>query len=415
MKFFYNLFVSLYPGIIRLASLWNPKAKLWIHGRKDQFKRLEEALQKSNRPLIWFHCASLGEFEQGRPVIESIKDQYPQYRILLTFFSPSGYEVRKNYSGADLVFYLPMDSLSNANRFIGLTKPKMAFFIKYETWFHYLSVLKEREIPCLLISGILLESQFKFPPWGNFMKSIFDSFTYLFAQSQPTISLLKKYKIIAPYGLGGDTRFDRVLQLSSQSFKHPQLAVFAGDGPVLVAGSTWEADENLIAGLADSISNMKLVIAPHEIGERHIHRLQSQFPRSILYSEIENHTSIQDINVVIIDCVGLLSKLYRYGTTCYVGGGFNRTGIHNILEAAAYGKTVFIGPNYNKANEAKEMIEKGLVFSCRSKEALTLKVKELMNNPKLLEEKNKAALVFVQENQGATARVLSLIKEQQLL
>ena len=415
MKFFYNLFVSLYPGIIRLASLWNPKAKLWIHGRKDQFKRLEEALQKSNRPLIWFHCASLGEFEQGRPVIESIKDQYPQYRILLTFFSPSGYEVRKNYSGADLVFYLPMDSLSNANRFIGLTKPKMAFFIKYETWFHYLSVLKEREIPCLLISGILLESQFKFPPWGNFMKSIFDSFTYLFAQSQPTLSLLKKHKIAAPHGFGGDTRFDRVLQLSGQAFHHPQLDAFAGDGPVLVAGSTWEEDENLIAGLADSISNMKLVIAPHEIGERHIQQLQLQFPRSILFSAIENYKAIQDVNVVIIDCIGLLSKLYRYGTYCYVGGGFNRAGIHNILEAAAYGKTVFIGPNYNKANEAKEMIEKGLVFSCSSKEELTQQVKELMNNPKILEEKNRAALVFVQENQGATARVLSLIKEQHLL
>ena len=398
-----------------MASLWNPKAKLWINGRKDQFNRLEKALQKSNQPLIWFHCASLGEFEQGRPVIESIKDQYPQYRILLTFFSPSGYEVRKNYSEADLVFYLPMDSLSNANRFIGLTNPKMAFFIKYETWYYYLSVLKERKIPCLLISGILLESQFKFPPWGNFMKTIFESFTYLFAQSRPTLSLLKKHKITSAYGFGGDTRFDRVLQLSSQSFHHPQLAIFAGEGPVLVAGSTWEADEIMIAGLADSISNMKLVIAPHEIGERHIHRLQSQFPRSVLYSEFENHTLIQDFNVLIIDCVGLLSKLYRYGTYCYVGGGFNRTGIHNILEAAAYGKTIFIGPNYKKANEAKEMIEKGLVFSCGSKEDLIQQLQELMDNPKLLEEKNKAALLFVQENQGATARVLSLIKEQQLL
>lgn len=398
-----------------MASLWNPKAKLWINGRKDQFKRLEEALQNSNQPLIWFHCASLGEFEQGRPVIESIRDQYPHYRILLTFFSPSGYEVRKNYSGADLVFYLPMDSRTNANRFIELTKPKMAFFIKYETWFHYLSVLKERQIPCLLISGILLESQFKFPPWGNFMKSIFDSFTYLFAQSQPTLSLLKKHKIATPHDFGGDTRFDRVLQLSGQAFHHPQLDAFAGDGPVLVAGSTWEEDENLIAGLADSISNMKLVIAPHEIGERHIQQLQLQFPRSILFSAIENYKAIQDVNVVIIDCIGLLSKLYRYGTYCYVGGGFNRAGIHNILEAAAYGKTVFIGPNYNKANEAKEMIEKGLVLSCSSKEELTQQVKELMNNPKILEEKNRAALVFVQENQGATARVLSLIKEQHLL
>lgn len=415
MKFFYNLFVSLYPLIIGLASLWNPKAKLWINGRKGQFERMEEALQKNNQPLIWFHCASLGEFEQGRPVMESIRDQYPQYRIVLTLFSPSGYEVRKNYAGADWVFYLPMDSRANANRFIELTKPKMAFFIKYETWFHYLSVLKERQIPCLLISGLLLENQFKFPPWGNFMKSIFASFTYLFAQSNPTLSLLKKYKIAAPHGFGGDTRFDSVLQLSGQVFHHPQLEAFAGDGPVLVAGSTWEEDENRIAGLADSISNMKLVIAPHEIGERHIRQLQLQFPRSILFSEIENHKAIQDVNVVIVDCIGLLSKLYRYGTWCYVGGGFNRAGIHNILEAAAYGKTVFIGPNYHKANEAKEMIGKGLVFSCSSKEELTQQVKALMNNPTLLEEKNKAALVFVQENQGATARVLSLIKEQHLL
>ena len=409
------MFVQLFPIFIRVASLWNPKAKLWINGRKNQFERLSLAVASNNKPILWFHCASLGEFEQGRPVIEAIKNKYPHYRILLTFFSPSGYEVRKNYAGADMVFYLPMDSKKNANRFLEITQPKLAFFIKYETWYHYLEGLKQRQIPRILISGILLEKQFSFHPWGEFMKKIYASFNHIFAQSDVVLTLLKENKIATSFSYGGDTRFDRVHELSVQDFQHNSLSAFTAEGTILVAGSTWKEDEEMIADLLEAEPNIKLILAPHEVDTKHIAQLQKLFTNSILFSEIEQTQQIQDHQVVIIDCIGLLSKLYRYASICYVGGGFNRAGIHNILEAAAYGKTVCFGPNYEKANEAKEMIEKKLAFSFQTKEELLDFTKQLINDQHQLAAKNAGSFAYVNENTGATKRILNYLEEKNLL
>lgn len=415
MRFFYNLFITLYPFFIRIASIWNPKAALWVKGRKNQFSRLKQAVDSSPKPIIWFHSASLGEFEQGRPVIERIRSSYPSYRILLTFFSPSGYEVRKNYSGADIVFYLPMDSKRNARQFVEITRPKAAIFIKYETWYHYLNTLSENQIPAFLISAIFYQNQFSFTPWARFMKNVLASFTHIFAQSDDALEILKEHEVPTEFSLGGDTRYDRVKELSGIHFQNKDIALFINNQPVVVAGSTWGDDEQKLQALHTAHQNIKLIIAPHEISTKNITALQELFPNAILFSTIHHLKDPQVYSVLIIDCIGLLSKLYRYATIAYVGGGFNRAGIHNILEAAAYGKTIVFGPNYSKSNEAKEMIALKLAYSFSSNEELLDIVDELLSHPKQLEEKNKLSEQFVEDRTGATEKILQLIDRDRLL
>ncbi len=415
MRFFYNLFITLYPLFIRVASVWNPKAALWVKGRKNQFSRLQEAVNLSPKPIIWFHSASLGEFEQGRPVIERIKSTYPSYRILLTFFSPSGYEVRKNYSGADIVFYLPMDSKRNARLFIKITQPKVAIFIKYETWYHYLNTLSENQIPALLISAVLYQNQFSFTPWAKFMKMTLASFLHIFAQSDDALEILKEHEVATKYSLGGDTRYDRVKELSELHFQNKDIELFINNQSVLVAGSTWGDDEQKLKALHAVHQNVKLIIAPHDISPKNITALQKLFPNSILFSAIQNTQNTTGYSTLIIDCIGLLSKLYRYATVAYVGGGFNRAGIHNILEAAAYGKTVVFGPNYSKSNEANEMIAQSLAYSFTSNTELLNIFDKLLNHPQQLEEKNNLSKQFVEDRTGATKKILELIERDRLL
>ena len=409
------MFTTIYPFFIRVASIWNPKAALWVNGRKDQFSRLEEAVDSSPKPIIWFHSASLGEFEQGRPVIERIRSAYPSYRILLTFFSPSGYEVRKNYSGADIVFYLPMDSKRNARLFIKITQPKAVFFIKYETWFHYLNVLSENKIPVYLISAVLYQNQFSFTPWSKFMKLTLASFRHIFAQSDDALEILKEHEVATEYSLGGDTRYDRVKELSGLHFDNQEIELFVNNQPVIVAGSTWEDDEQKLHALHATQQNLKLIIAPHEISTKNITALQDFFPNSILFSAIQTIKNPEAYSILIIDCIGILSKLYRYATIAYVGGGFNRAGIHNILEAAAYGKTVVFGSNYTKSNEAKEMIALKLAHSFSSNEELLNIINELLSHPQQLEEKNQLSKQFVEDRTGATEKILQLIESDQIL
>ena len=410
MRFFYNLFITLYPFFIRVASIWNPKAALWVNGRKNQFSRLQQAVDSSPKPIIWFHSASLGEFEQGRPVIEKIRSRYPSYRILLTFFSPSGYEVRKNYSGADIVFYLPMDCKRNARLFIKITQPKAAFFIKYETWYHYLNTLSENRIPAFLISAVLYQNQFSFTPWAKFMKTTLSSFSHIFAQSDDALEILKEHEVATDFSLGGDTRYDRVKELSELDFQNKDITTFINNQPVVVAGSTWGDDEHKLQALHAVHQNIKLIVAPHEISAKNITELQELFPNSILFSTIQNIKNPEAHSILIIDCIGLLSKLYRYATIAYVGGGFNRAGIHNILEAAAYGKTVVFGPNYSKSNEAKEMIAQSLAYSFSSQDELLKIINELLSDSQQLQEKNKLSKQFVENRTGATAKILQLIE-----
>lgn len=415
MKFFYNLFVHLFPFFIRVASIWNPKAALWVKGRKNQFERLRLAVGKSSRPIIWFHTASLGEFEQGRPVIEEIRQKYPEYRILLTFFSPSGFEIRKNYAGADLVFYLPMDTKRNASLFLEITAPQLAIFIKYETWYNFLSELKNKGVPSLLVSAVVYPHQFSFSPWSSFMKKTLALFTHIFAQSDDALDMLKAHQIETNYSLGGDTRYDRVKTLSDAPFQHNGIERFLNNQAVLVAGSTWHDDEKMLSNLQSKQSRLKLIIAPHEISSKNISELKGLFQESILFSELENIENPELYSVLIIDNIGLLSKLYRYGNIAYVGGGFNKAGIHNILEAAVYGNTVVFGPNFSKSNEAKEMIELSLAYSFSTKDELANIVDTLCNNREQLNQKNLIVKQFVEERIGATKKVLALIEKQQHL
>jgi 3-deoxy-D-manno-octulosonic-acid transferase len=415
MKFFYNLFVHLFPFFIRVASIWNPKAALWVKGRKDQFERLRWAVGQSSKPIIWFHTASLGEFEQGRPVIEEVRMKYPGYRILLTFFSPSGYEIRKNYAGADMVFYLPMDTKRNANLFLEITVPQLAIFIKYETWYNFLSALKIKGVPSLLVSAVVYPHQFSFSPWASFMKKTLALFTHIFAQSDDALDMLKAHQIETNYSLGGDTRYDRVKTLSDTPFQHNGIEQFLNNQAVLVAGSTWYDDEKMLTTLMREQSRLKLVIAPHEISTKNISILKDLFQQSILFSELDKIKNPEYYSVLIIDNIGLLSKLYRYATIAYIGGGFNQAGIHNVLEAAVYGNIVLFGSNYSKSNEAKEMIELSLAYSFSTKDELTNIVASLFNNPEQLNQKNLIAKQFVEERTGATKKVLALIEKHQFL
>ena len=412
MVFAYNIFIIFYQLGIRLASTIHPKAKAWVRGRKEWRAKISSAVDRNEHKLIWIHSASLGEFEQGRTLIESIKHLHPTYKILVTFFSPSGYEVRKNYAGADYVFYLPMDGKKNAQDFIDLINPSLAIFIKYELWYHYLKNLNNRKIPTILISAIILPSQAYFGLFGKFFRKMLDLFTHIFVQDERSKNLLSSIKIQIPVTVSGDTRFDRVFQLLNESFKHDMIENFCNHGPVLIAGSTWKEDEEALAYVQEQHPSLKLIIAPHEINSSHISTIKSLFKNAVCLSE---YSTEESCNVLIIDSIGMLSKIYRYSTIAYVGGGFNKAGIHNILEAAVYGKIVFWGPNYDRAAEASAMIEIGCGYSFDKKERLHKQIKFLLENHKELEDKSQAAATYVKSNTGATSRIMVFLQHSNII
>ncbi|WP_282125658.1 3-deoxy-D-manno-octulosonic acid transferase [Marinifilum flexuosum] len=357
MVLFYNLSIRLYVLLIRIAAFFNPKAKQWVVGRKNVFAKLQEAIH-GEEDIIWFHSASLGEFEQGRPVIESFKEKYPNSKILLTFFSPSGYEVRKNYEGADYIFYLPIDFASNAKRFMDIVNPKMAFFIKYEFWHHYLKELKRRNVPTYIFSTIFRPDQLFFKGYGGFHRRMLSAFTHLFVQNQESVDLLNGIGL-SNVTLTGDTRFDRVYTIATRSKALPKVEGFAQGKEVLIAGSTWPKDEeNIIKYLNETKNSYKYIIAAHEVDEDHINNITSKIQKTWVRYTKATKEEIDAAEVLVIDCIGVLSSLYRYGTVSYIGGGFGR-GIHNTLEAATFGLPVIFGPNYHKFQEAKDLIEIG--------------------------------------------------------
>ncbi len=347
----------MYVLLIRIAAFFNPKAKQWVVGRKNVFAKLQEAIH-GEEDIIWFHSASLGEFEQGRPVIESFKEKYPNSKILLTFFSPSGYEVRKNYEGADYIFYLPIDFASNAKRFMYIVNPKMAFFIKYEFWHHYLKELKRRNVPTYIFSTIFRPDQLFFKGYGGFHRRMLSAFTHLFVQNQESVDLLNGIGL-SNVTLTGDTRFDRVYTIATRSKALPKVEGFAQGKEVLIAGSTWPKDEeNIIKYLNETKNSYKYIIAAHEVDEDHINNITSKIQKTWVRYTKATKEEIDAAEVLVIDCIGVLSSLYRYGTVSYIGGGFGR-GIHNTLEAATFGLPVIFGPNYHKFQEAKDLIEIG--------------------------------------------------------
>ncbi|MHC8947738.1 3-deoxy-D-manno-octulosonic acid transferase [Sphingobacterium hungaricum] len=413
MRLIYDLGILLYGIILRMISPFHRKAKLWVTGRKNVFDQIEQTIPKGDKP-IWFHFASLGEFEQGRSVIELIKEKYPQEKILLTFFSPSGYEIRKNFALADYVFYLPEDTQKNAQKFIEFIEPRFVVFTKYEYWYHYFNQLKKSGIPLLMISAIFRNDQVFFKSYGGFFRKILKNVTYFFTQNNHSTYLLKSIDILNA-GLAGDTRFDRVAALSK---KQPNLIVvqkFIGKQQVLVGGSTWPKDEEFIKSISERYSLWKFILAPHEIDVEHIESITRLFPKSIQYSKIMDYSDeeIRAAQVLIIDSIGLLSSLYYYADLTYIGGGFG-AGIHNTLEAATYGKPILFGPKYEKFQEAIDLVELGAGFPFT-------KEKELMEIVQALQDQEKrkiagdSAADYVQQRRGATQIIMKYIETENLI
>jgi 3-deoxy-D-manno-octulosonic-acid transferase len=366
----YNLFLWLYRICIQVVSPWNPKAAAWVNGRNKIFKTIREANIGGNQ-RVWMHCASLGEFEQGRPVIESLRSHYPGITVIVSFFSPSGYEIRKNYAGADHIFYLPMDSELNARRFIDLINPTLVLWVKYDYWYYYLRELRKRNVPVLLISPLFRKDQPFFKWYGNIHRLMLDSFHAFFVQNDYSMSLLKSLGVQQTIIVSGDTRFDRVIDIADSFEPIPLIADFCSGHPVLVAGSTWEEDEEEIDHYAHIHPEIRFIIAPHEINDERLKEVEELFRNTIRYSKLEmtadSHSNSKPVdtngqkqpNVLIIDNIGMLARLYYYAKICYVGGGFGDDGVHNVLEAAVYGKPVVTGPVIDKYLEVMELAEAG--------------------------------------------------------
>lgn len=397
-----------------MASLWSPKARLWINGRINIFGLLEEKIPPKERPVIWVHCASLGEFEQGRPLIEKLKLKYPDVFILLTFFSPSGYEVRKNYQGADLVAYLPMDGKKNAQKFIELVHPTLAIFVKYESWFHYLKTLKSKNIPTLLIAAIFKPQQNYFGILGGFLRQMLEYYTHIFVQDYGSLELIKQHKVTTACSISGDTRFDRVHEIAAESFNHAVIEQFCMNHEVIVAGSTWKEDEEVLSAFLKRIRGKKIIIAPHEISEENTCRLQKLFPESVLISAC-NGPIPTTVNVLIINTIGMLSRIYRWSTVSYIGGGFNKAGIHNVLEAAVYGKVTVFGPHFNRSGEAEALVAKKAAFTFSDTDEFEALMTKLLNTPELRKSGESVAERFVIDGLGATNIILDHISTLPIL
>ena len=411
MVLLYNSFILFFQIVIRIAAIWNAKAKDWLRGRKNIWEKLP--VQAKDASIIWVHASSAGEFEQAKPLIENLKKTYPSYKILITFFSPSGYKVSGNYNAADLKFYLPVDTASNAKRFIELVNPCLVVFVKYDFWFHYLHTLHKKKIPLLLISAVFREEQAFFKWYGNFYKKMLHFFLQIFVQDQSSLTLLQK-KGIHNCRLSGDTRFDRVAAISSGSMEIPFIKEFISESNVMVAGSTWPGDEDLLKKLVLS-SQIKLVIAPHEIDVHNIERIKKDFKGAVLYSALTNNEEYSNATVLIIDNVGMLSRLYYYATITYVGGGFTKDGIHNILEAAVHAKPVLFGPNYKKYREAAELKEQGGGFSINTADDLKNLTAMLLTNHEYYRQTCKRSMDYINSKRGATDKIMSYIQENRLL
>lgn len=385
-----------------------------MQGRKDIFDQLRTI--KQDKKIIWVHCSSLGEFEQGRPLIEKLRQEFSNTRIILTFFSPSGYEVQKNYKGADYIFYLPLDSKQNAVKFFDIVNPALIVFIKYEFWFYYISEAKVRNVPLILASGIFRKSQPFFKWYGDFHRKMLQSISYFFVQDKKSVQLLNSVGI-SNVSVTGDTRFDRVLEIANQFQPIEIIEKFCGSQPVIVAGSTWTEDDEELDHYANSNPHIRFIIVPHDISKNRIDECLRLYKNSVRFSEFQQ-TSIQhpasSFNVLIIDNIGLLSKLYHYSTISYIGGGFGADGVHNILEAAVYGKPVVFGPVYEKYVEAVGLVDRGGAFSIENALQLEQQFNTLLNDESLYNKACIASKSFVHENAGATEKIINYIQEKRL-
>ena len=419
---FYHVFLWVYRLGIGMIAPWNKKAKSWLEGRKGLFSRMQSELDNTSGsekyPTIWMHCSSLGEFEQGRPVIERLKIQSPHCRIIISFFSPSGYEARKKYKGADHIFYLPLDSKKNARTFIDLIKPDLVIWVKYDYWYYFLVELKKREIPTLLVSGVFRPGQPFFKWWGRLHRYMLECFTHLFVQTETSRQLLEGLGFTGNVSIGGDTRFDRVIEIAETREALPAIEAFCQGGTVIVAGSTWEEDEEELDHFANTHPDIRFIIAPHEIDEARLKEVEHLFRNRIRYSDWIKGTPLppgrQAPNVLIIDNIGMLSRLYQYATITYVGGGFGDDGVHNVLEAAVYGKPVVFGPVIEKYIEAVELADGGggiVIDSALEAESV---FRRLLTDEEEYRHVCQASRSYVYSKRGATDQIINYIQEKRL-
>lgn len=418
-KIGYILFIKLYPFIAKVISPFNSKAALWVKGRKNIIDKLNSVLEKDKSKRIWMHCASLGEYEQGRPLLEQLKNHYAGYKFVLTFFSPSGYEVKKNSKEADYIFYLPIDSKKNAADFIDAVNPALIIFIKYDYWYYYLKEAHQRKIPLLLASGIFLPGFSFFQWYGKIRREMLTFFTHLFVQNENSKKLLQTINI-TNVSVAGDTRFDRVLQVAAEQKDFPEIIHFINNKKTIVAGSTWIDDDEALDHFANTHPELRFIIAPHDIGNARIEECRSLYHFSISYSEYKNALDYnkpiaENINTLIVDNIGMLKFLYRYAAICYIGGGFGNDGIHNILEAAVYHKPVLFGPEFDNFSEAVQLVEKGGAFDVEDALELEKQLEDLLADEKFYAEACNISGEYVKNNIGATAVIIQYIQENLLL
>jgi len=414
---------------VRIISPFNNKAKLWIKGRENIFSAITNELASDRNNRIWVHCASLGEFEQGRPIIEELKKNYLSYRIVLTFFSPSGYEHQKKYKAADHIFYMPADSKTNAQKFFDIVQPRLVLFIKYEFWYYYLNEAKKRNIPLLLVSGVFRTDQPFFKWYGNFHRQMLGCFICLFVQNKTSQQLLHSIHFQNVY-VSGDTRFDRVLEVADNFQQITSIEDFCGGKTVIVAGSTWLEDDEELDHYVNTHVDYRFIIAPHNIGESRLQECEKLYHHSIRYSAYiktnadrqttgDGQTTINDkqqtTNTLIIDNIGMLKYLYFYANICYIGGGFGGDGVHNVLEAAVYSKPVVFGPVYEKYSEAVELVERGGAFSVIDALELEETFNYLLEDKKAYDFAATNAGNYVVMKGGATKTIMQYIQEKRLL
>ena len=406
MLFLYNLIIILASQIVKLVALFSPKVKLFVNGRKEVFPILQSKLNPNDKS-IWFHAASLGEYEQGLPVIEKIKVQFPNHKIVVTFFSPSGYEVRKNNTVADATVYLPLDTKSNAQKFIKTINPELVFFIKYEYWPNYLNELRKQNIKTYLISGIFREKQAFFKWYGGFYRNALKTFDYFFVQNESSKNLIQSIGF-NNVKISGYTRFDRVVSILERDNSLDFIEQFKDNKTTIVIGSSWPKDENLLVNYINNASDdIKFIIAPHNIKSEQIANLKSQITKStILFSE-KNNIDLSNFNIFIIDTIGILTKIYSYADIAYVGGGFGNPGVHNILEPATFGIPIIIGPNYSHFAEAIALVHQEGCVSISNQNELNEALDNLVFNEDVRHEKGHICSTFVQMNKGATEVILN--------
>lgn len=407
----YDFGIAAYTAAIKAVAPWKPKARKWVEGRRGIFERLQATVGASDKPVVWIHASSLGEFEQGRPVIEAIHEHYPQYRVLLTFFSPSGYEIRKDFAAADWVFYLPADTPRNVRRFLDIVRPEMAIFVKYDYWLNYLSELRRRKIRSYIFSSLFRRNSIFFKPYGGMFRRALETFETIFVQNDESKQLLSEIGFENVI-VAGDTRFDRAAALPAQASRYPLIEHFKGEGRLFIVGSSWRPDEDLLVPFVNAHPDVKFVIAPHEMEQPRIERLVEECTGGVVrYSECRTESDVEGARVLIIDVIGILNQLYQYADWVYIGGGFGVC-IHNTQEPATYGVPIAFGPKYHKFKEACDMIALGACASVTTTEELEEWFAPLKADEKRRAHFARIAADYITANKGATELIVRTIFER---